>query len=110
PNEGINPPENGIVRPISRESLVENLAGGEFQDKINAARALFNQAKAADPTFFAQEARSLQGDFIFFGSGMRPGLKNVLVIRQNGSVLRMQFDPTKIVRVPEGGAQIFDVD
>ena len=44
------------------------------------------------------------------GSGQRPGLKNVLVIRQDGSVLRMEFDQAKIRPIASGGTKIFDVD
>ena len=47
---------------------------------------------------------------LFIGSGQRPGLKNVLVIRQDGSVLRMEFDPTKIRPIAGGGTKIFTLD
>ncbi len=90
--------------------MVTNLAGGGFQDKVNSARSLVRQAKVADPKFFAQEARSVKGDFLFIGSGQRPGLKNVLVIRQDGAVLRMEFDPTRIRPIEGGGSKIFDLD
>jgi len=90
--------------------LVNNLSKGGFQDKIKAARDLVRQAKAVDPSFIAQEARSVKGDFVLIGGGRQPGLKNVLMIRKDGSVLRMELDPAKIKPIQGGGTKIFDVD
>jgi hypothetical protein len=90
--------------------LVNNLSKGGFPDKIKAARDLVRQAKAIDPTFIAQEARSIKGDFILIGGARQPGLKNVLIIRQDGSVLRMELDPAKVKPIFGGGTKLFDVD
>ena len=109
--EGFRPsvPGGGSKKP-GLQNFIDALASGTFSDKIKAARKLFDDAKLADPKFFAQEARSLKGDFLFIGSGRVPGLKNVMVIRPDGSVLRMEFDPTKLIKVPGGDGKIFDVD
>ncbi len=103
-------PNSGPIKPASRQDIVNSMGKGSFQDKINAGRDMIRRAKEANPEFLAQEARSLKGDFLFIGSGQRPGLKNVVVVRPDGSVLRMEFDPSKIKPIGGGGGKIFDVD
>lgn len=72
-------------------------------------RKLLQEAKACDPKFLWHEARSTKGDFLFIGSGHRPGLKNVVVIRPDGTVFRMEADPALIKTIEGGGTSIFSV-
>jgi hypothetical protein len=95
---------------MSRPNLLSNLSKGGFEDKISAARALTREAQAINPKFIAQEARSVKGDFLFIGGGPAPGQKNVLIIRPDGSVFRMEFDAAKIKSIVGGGSKIFDLD
>ena len=71
---------------------------------------MLNDAQKLDPSFKFQETRSVKGDFLFIGSGHQTGLKNVLIIRKDGSVLRMEADKRFLKSIEGGGHSIFDVD